>query len=257
MKTLYNMNNVYNDSQNDWLSASRANGFSHHDPNRYSNEASGAPFAPHSIGGNGPPNQNDWLSATEANGFSRLLHGGRSLGLSKVEAPTAVNATNFMPRGDNVKGGSKEDMYSDLKTGLKKTGKFLSENNEKLKKSKVISTVARNVLGKNAGDFVEYLGYGDGKASLANTAGPVITGASKLNGKDTEFMPRGSDIQRGFGASSTTETPFKYTGLYTGNYNMPSVKGEPLLYGNTTLGLVPDLGTNLQPLRQAYFHSGL
>jgi len=198
MKTLYNMNNVYNTSQNDWLSASKANGFAHTDPNRYSNEASGFQFVPPSIGGNGPPNQNDWLSATKANGFSHLLHGGRSLGVSRVEAP---NATNFMPRGSDIKGA--------------------------------------------------------GKASLVNTAGPVITDSSKLDSKDTEFMPRGSDIQRGFGASSTTETPFKYTGLYTGNYNMPSVKGEPLLYGNTTLGLVPDLGTNLQPLRQAYFHSGL
>lgn len=196
MKTLYNMNNVYNQSQNDWLSASKAIGFSHHDPNRHTNNASGFPLVPNSIGGNGP-SQNDWLASTQANGFSRLLHGGRSLGVSKVEAP---NYTNFMPRGSDI--------------------------------------------------------VGAGKASLLDTAGPVITENSKLKGKDTEFEPRGSDIQRGFGTSST-ETPFKSVRLYTGNYNMPSVKGDPLMYGNTTLGLVPDLGTNLQPLRQAYFHSGL
>lgn len=207
MKTLYTMNNVYNQSQNDWLSASKAVGFSHHDPNRHTNNASGFPLVPNTIGGNGP-SQNDWLAPTQANGFSRLLHGGRSLGVSKVEAP---NSTNFMPRGSDI--------------------------------------------------------VGAGKVSLLDTAGPVITKSSKLKGKKTEFKPRGSDIQRGFGergtlsnpkdGTSSTKTPFKYTGLYTANYNMPSVKGDPLMYGNTTLGLVPDLGVNVQPLRQAYFHSGL
>lgn len=261
MKTLYNMNNVYNTSQNDWLSASKAVGFAHHDPNRYSNNASGFEFrVPPSIGGNGVPSQNDWLSATKANGFSHLLHGGRSLGMSKVGQE---DGTNFMPRGSDIKGGSKDDIYSDIKTGLKKTGKFLNEHNEKLKKSKIISTTARNALGGNPvgntiADLTEMLGYG--KASLANTAGSVITSSSKLGSKDTEFMPRGSDTtlpQRGGASENKTSTPFQYTKLYTGNYNMPSVKGPPLLYGNTTLGLVPDLGTNLQPLRQAYFHSGL
>lgn len=204
MKTLYNMNNVYNTSQNDWLSASKAVGFSHHDPNRYSNNASGFEFkVPPSIGGNGVPNQDDWLSATKANGFSHLLHGGRSLGMSKVGQE---DGTNFMPRGNNI--------------------------------------------------------YGSGKITLADTADEIIndSGNTKIKTKDTEFIPRGSDTtlpQKGGASGTSTSTPFEYTKLYTGNYNMPSVKGAPILYGNTTLGLVPDLGTNLQPLRQAYFHSGL
>lgn len=83
---------MLNLTQNDWLSASRANGFSHHDPNRNSNNASGFPFNSHSsIGGNG--SQNDWLSATSANGFSRLIHGGRTF---------LPSATDFQPRGSNI-----------------------------------------------------------------------------------------------------------------------------------------------------------
>jgi hypothetical protein len=87
---------MLNLSQNNWLSATRANGFAHHDKNRHTNNASGFQFGSHSsIGGNGPAttNQNDWLGATSAYGFSRLIHGGRTF---------LPSSTDFQPRGSSI-----------------------------------------------------------------------------------------------------------------------------------------------------------
>ena len=267
-----NKNSIYNLSQNDYMSASNAIGFTHHDPNRHTNNASGFPFKTsiqNSIGGNGPAttNQNDWMGPTKVYGFSRLVHGGRCFCPSTVGGSSIPPyQTNFQPRGSNVttrgagassrfanvlrendntgpvkntqfkprgsnidattqiKGsGVGEEMYSDLKKGLKKTGKFLSEHNEKLKKSKVISTVARNALGNSAGDLAEMLGYGINK------------------------VPNSKQIP----------TVFRNSRLWTANYNLPKVRGPPIMYGNATLGLNTDLGINVQPKRQAYFVTGL
>lgn len=101
-----NKTSIYNTSQNDYMSASNAIGFTHHDPNRHTNNASGFPFLQSSIGGNGPAttNQNDWLGPTKVYGFSRLVHGGRSYMPSSVCGDGAIPPyqTNFQPQGSSI-----------------------------------------------------------------------------------------------------------------------------------------------------------
>ena len=104
-----NKTSIYNTSQNDYMSASKAIGFTHHDPNRHTNNASGFPFKTSiqsSIAGNGPAttNQNDFLGPTKVYGFSRLIHGGRSFTPSCVCGDGSIPPyqTNFQPRGSNV-----------------------------------------------------------------------------------------------------------------------------------------------------------
>lgn len=102
-----NKTSIYNTSQNDYMSASNAIGFTHHDPNRHTNNASGFPFLQSSIGGNGPSttNQNDWLAPTKVYGFSRLVHGGRYNGPSSIcgnGQSIPPYQTNFQPRGSSI-----------------------------------------------------------------------------------------------------------------------------------------------------------
>lgn len=117
-------NDINNTSQNDWLSATKAIGFSHNDPNRHTNNASGFPFLQSSIGGNGPAysTQNDWLSATKANGFSRLVHGGRSFTPSSVSGDGSINST-FQPRGSSI---STKGAGSVIRDNKNNTGKVLT-----------------------------------------------------------------------------------------------------------------------------------
>lgn len=197
-----NYNNVCNKSQNDWLSASRANSFSYHDPNRNANNsASGYPVQAYPINGNG--SASNWLDATKANNFVGLMNGGSSCGMSKVCGCNSPTDTNFEPRGSSIYG------------------------------------VGKNVY------------------TLTGTQPEVldISGNRSVPVLGTEFMPEGSDI-RGMGKSSI-KTPFYGSRYYTGNYNMPTLSGSPMLYGSTTLGQLPDLGLNVQPPRQAYWFTGL
>lgn len=97
-------------------------------------------------------------------GSRSMMRGGQGGGYQGSEyqnMTTALYSHKPSMRGKGIG----QDVYSDLKTGLAKTGKFLGEQNAKLKKSKVISTVARNTLsgnpyGNTVVDFIEHLGYG-------------------------------------------------------------------------------------------------
>jgi hypothetical protein len=145
-----------------WLSISKANDFSSHDPKRGSiPQASGL----YGFGSN----PNNWLQPTSQNGFAQN-YGGSCCGLSKVcGCPKGMGSissnTEFSPFGSDIKG---------------------------------MGNVSSN----------------------------------------TEFSPFGPDI-KGMGK---IQTPFHNARLYTGNYNLPNLPGDPLMYGLTTRGLAPDLG---------------
>jgi hypothetical protein len=104
------------------------------------------------------------LTNPKGMGSKSMMRGGQGGGYQGSEyqnMTTALYSHKPSMRGKGVG----QDMYSDLKTGLKKTGKFIGEQNDKLKKSKIISTVARNTLsgnpyGNTVVDFIDHLGYG-------------------------------------------------------------------------------------------------
>lgn len=216
-----NKNSIYNLSQNDYMSASNAIGFTHHDPNRHTNNASGFPFKTsiqNSIGGNGPAttNQNDWLGPTKVYGFSRLIHGGRCFCPSTVCGNGSIPPyqTNFQPKGSNV-----------------------------------------TTRGAGASRFANVLRENDNTGPVKKTQfmprGSNIEATSQIKGGG---MRQVINKQTN---SKETPTVFRKGRLWTSNYNLPKVSGPPIMYGNATLGLNTDLGINVQPKRQAYFVTGL